>query len=62
MSTHILKSHNKSRIKKLSHSPRSPTDIDRMIAKNICLIRNAKDMSQEALAKELGVSFQQIQI
>ena len=44
-----------------SKSPRSPTDIDRIIAKNICLIRNARGTSQEALAKQLGVSFQQIQ-
>ena len=42
-------------------SSRSPTHIDRGIAKNIVLIRNAREMSQETMAAKLGVSFQQIQ-
>ena len=42
-------------------SPRSPTKIDHVIARNIALIRKAKGVSQQTLAKELGISFQQIQ-
>lgn len=61
MSARNLKSRKNCPTSMSSKSPRSPTDIDRIIAKNICLIRNARGTSQEALAKQLGVSFQQIQ-
>jgi transcriptional regulator with XRE-family HTH domain len=42
-------------------SPRSPSAVDRYIGARMREQRLALSMSQEQLAKELGVSFQQIQ-
>jgi transcriptional regulator with XRE-family HTH domain len=46
---------------KRKSSPRSAGDIDRYIGARMRAKRLALKMSQEQLAKELGVSFQQIQ-
>lgn len=40
---------------------RSPTEIDDLIGKNLCAIRLLKGYTQEGLAAELGITFQQVQ-
>lgn len=61
MKISVKKALKKSHTQVVPKSPRSPTEIDHVIAKNICLIRNARGVTQKALAKELGITFQQIQ-
>jgi len=38
-----------------------PTTIDKHVGRRVRLRRNALDMSQEALAEKLGITFQQLQ-
>lgn len=42
-------------------SPRSPNDIDRQVGARLRLARQLRNISQETLGEEIGVTFQQIQ-
>lgn len=42
-------------------SPRAPTSVDFVIAENLILYRKQRAISQEQMAKFLGITFQQVQ-
>ena len=46
---------------RVKRSPRSPSIIDVAVGRNVRVWRIAKGMSQERLANQLGVTFQQVQ-
>jgi transcriptional regulator with XRE-family HTH domain len=44
-----------------AQNPRRPTEQDREVGSRLKALRNAADLTQEALANALGVSYQQVQ-
>lgn len=48
-------------MRKIDHSPRQATEVDKIIGTNIRMFRKNRDMTQVELAEQLGVKFQQLQ-